>query len=67
MIMEMVFIGLTEEEANRKADEWWGQQEGARQIQRTLVAVGQKGPGASGIAKALKIGRASVYRVLETR
>lgn len=42
--MERVFIAATREEAIRKADEWWGRQQGLRQTLRTEVAVGEKGP-----------------------
>ena len=43
--MERVFIGATRAEATRLADEWWGHQNGLRQL-RTEVAVGGKGPDA---------------------
>ena len=44
MTKERVFIGSTQAEANRKADEWWGRQKGVRLIQRTQVGVGETGP-----------------------
>jgi hypothetical protein len=40
MSTKRVFLGATQEEANRRADEWWGGQKGLRLIQRTQVAVG---------------------------
>jgi hypothetical protein len=44
MNKERVFIGSTQAEANRKADEWWSPQKGLRLVQRTQVAVGEEGP-----------------------
>jgi len=42
-IEKKVFVGSTQEEASRQADEWWDRQKGLRLIQRTLIAVGDEG------------------------
>jgi hypothetical protein len=42
--MKKVFSGSSQEEANRKADEWLKGQKGLRKILRTQVATGDEGP-----------------------
>jgi hypothetical protein len=38
--MQKVFTAATRDAANLEADQWWGQQQGLRQVHRTQVAVG---------------------------
>ena len=42
--MKKVFNGSSQQEANRKADEWLRGQKGLRKILRTQVAIGDEGP-----------------------
>ena len=42
--MKKEFSGVSREEANRQADEWWAMQKGLRKLNRTEVATGEAGP-----------------------